>query len=344
MDLSIIIINYKSANHILTCIDSIYKQTTKYSFEIIVVDNNSEDNSEEKIRSAFNDVTWLQSGYNAGFARANNIGIRTAKGKYILVLNADTIILENALDKTLDLFQTKKDAIACGVQLLNPDTGPDGSVRPGTHQISGAYFKTGGLNLLLPLPYLGKFIRYIGYKLKTKIPSVTEVLDEQEVDWIVGAFIMVKSEALVTGGLFDEDFFMYAEEIEWCSRLRKHGKLYLFAQPKVIHIGGGTSGEYYNTDNDNSKNLWSTKARQILVSKFLQVRKQFGVFYYIFILFFFIIEIPIFIIGFFLEKLLKSNHAKYKWENVTGYISNVGYVMKYFFRILTNKPFFYKVY
>ena len=335
MDLSIIIINYKSANHVLACIQSIFNETEKYSFEIIVVDNDSGDESESKIRKAFPGVIWIQSGYNAGFARANNIGIRAAKGDYILVLNADTIVLENALDKTIDLFKTKPGAVACGVQLLNPD---------GTHQISGAYFKKGGLNVLLPLPYLGRFIRYMGYKMKTRIPSVKEVVAVQEVDWIVGAFIMVRKEVLERSGLMDEDFFMYAEEIEWCSRLRKQGKLYLFEEPKVIHIGGGTSSDYYNTDNDNSKNLWSKKARQIIISRLLQIRKQFGVFYYVLIVFFFIIEIPVFFIGLLIEKIFRGSKAGYKWENVSGYITNTGYIIKYFFRILANKPFFYKVY
>ena len=322
-------------HHVLACIESIYKETRKYSFEIIVVDNNSEDGSETKIQATFPDVKWIQTGYNAGFARANNIGIRASTGEYILVLNADTIILENALDKTVGLFKTKPYAVACGVQLLNPD---------GSHQISGAYFKKGGLNFLLPLPYLGRFIRFMGYTLKTKIPSVASIAAEQVVDWIVGAFIMVKKEVLERSGLFDEDFFMYAEEIEWCSRLRKQGKLYLFGKPKVIHFGGGTSGEYYNTDNDNSKNLWSKKARQIIISKLLQIRKQFGVFYYVLICIFFIIEIPVFVIGLLIEKILKGGKAKYTWENVSGYITNTGYVIKYFFRILINKRFFYKVY
>ena len=335
MDLSIIIINYKSAHHVLACIESIYKQTQKYSFEIIVVDNNSGDDNETKIRAAFPAITWIQSGYNAGFARANNIGINASRGEYILVLNADTIITDNALDKTIDLVKSKDDAVACGVQLLNPD---------GTHQISGAYFKRGGLNVLLPLPYLGRLIRFMGYKLKTKIPSVTEVVAVQEVDWIVGAFIMVKKKVLERSGLFDEDFFMYSEEIEWCSRLRKQGKLYLFEEPKVIHIGGGTSGEYYNTDNDNSKNLWSKKATQIIISMLLRIRKQFGIFYYLLVCFFFIIEIPVFVIGLLIEKIFKGRKAKYKWKNISGYISNTGYIIKYFFRILVNNPFFYKVY
>lgn len=335
MDLSIIIINYKSAHHVLACVESIYKETQKYSFEIVVVDNNSEDDSEEKIRSAFTNIIWIQSGYNAGFARANNIGIRASKGEYLLILNSDTIITNNALDKTIDLFKSHADAVACGVQLLNPD---------GTHQISGAYFKRGGLNVLLPLPYLGNLIRFMGYKLKTKIPSVKEVVAVQEVDWIVGAFIMIKKEVLERSDLFDEDFFMYSEEIEWCGRLRKQGKLYLFEEPKVIHIGGGTSGDYYNTDNDNSKNLWSRKATQIIISMLLRIRKQFGIFYYLVVCFFFIIEIPVFFIGLLIEKIFWGRNAKYKWSNISGYITNVSYILKYFLRILLNKPFFYKVY
>ena len=334
MDLSIIIINYKSPHHVINCISSIYNETQKYSFEVIVVDNDSGDESEQRILNNFPEIKWIQSGYNAGFARANNIGIKHATGNYILILNADTFITDNALDKTVDLFKSKIDAVACGVQLLNSD---------GTHQISGAYFKKGGLNVLLPLPYLGRFIRYLGYKLKTKIPSVTEVNEEQKVDWIVGAFIMIKRNVIDKAGIFDEDFFMYSEEIEWCSRLKKQGELYLFAVPKVIHIGGGTSGDYYNTDNDNSKNLWSKKATQIIISMLVRIRKQFGIFYFLLICFFFFIEIPIFIIGLSIEKILKGNHAKYKWDNVSGYITNTGYILQYFFRILINKPFFYKV-
>ncbi len=335
MDLSIIIINYKSAGHVITCIDSIYKETSEYRFEIIVVDNNSEDDSEVRILSAFPNIIWLQTGYNAGFARANNEGMRIAKGEFILILNADTIITDHALDKTITLFKNKTDAVACGVQLLNPD---------GTHQVSGAYFKKGGLNVLLPLPYLGNLVRWLGYKLKTKIPSVKEVVAVQEVDWIVGAFIMVKKDAVQRSGRFDEDFFMYAEEIEWCSRLKRQGKLYLFEEPKVIHLGGGASSDYYNTDNDNSKNLWSKKARQIIVSILLRIRKQYGIFSYLLICFFYIIEIPAFIICLLVEKIFKGKHAKYSWQNVSGYITNIGYLLKYFFKILINKPFFYKIY
>jgi GT2 family glycosyltransferase len=335
MDLSIIIINYKSAHHVLACVKSIYNETKDHSFEIIIVDNDSKDGSEEKIKSAFPEIIWIQTGYNAGFARANNIGIRAATGEYILILNADTVILDGALDKTLSLFKVS-DGIACGVQLLNTD---------GSHQISGAHFVKGGLNFLLPLPYLGRFVRHWGYKLKSRPPSVQSIKEVQEVDWIVGAFILVKKDVLQNTGLLDEDFFMYAEEIEWCSRLRKEGKLYLFAESKVIHLGGGTSSDYYaSEEGDNSKNLWNKKGRQIIVSQMLRIRKQYGIFWFFIMLLFLVIEIPIFFIVLLIEKIFKGSKAKYSFDHFSGYFNNLLYLFKYVPRIINNKPFFYKVY
>jgi GT2 family glycosyltransferase len=253
-----------------------------------------------------------------------------------LLLNADTIVQDGALDQTIDLFEQDREAVACGVQLLNPD---------GTHQISGAHFIKGSLNFLLPLPYLGRFIRYMGYKLGSKVPSVQTVSDKVEVDWVVGAFLMVRKDVLPASGLLDNDFFMYAEEIEWCSRLRKHGRLYLYGAPKVIHLGGGTSGDYYETEeNENSKNLWNKKGRQILISQFVRIRKQHGTAWFLLIWAIFIFEIPIFVAGLILEKVFKGGKSRFSWQNVGGYLQNMGVLMQYFSRILRNKPFFYKVY
>ena len=335
MDLSIIIINYKSANHVINCVESIYKETIRHSFEIIVVDNNSGDESETAILSKFPQIKWLQTGYNAGFARANNEGIRIAQGKHILILNADTIITANALDKAIELFESS-DAVACGVQLLNTD---------GTTQISGAHFVKGGLNFLLPLPYLGSLVRWLGYKFKSRPPSVKNVEEKIEVDWIVGAFILVRKDVLDKAGLMDEDFFMYAEEIEWCARLRKQGKLYLFSEPKVIHLGGGTSSDYYATDeSENSKNLWNKKARQIIVSQMLRIRKQFGVFWFLVVLGFYLLELVIFPVCLFIEYFILLGKTKYKLSHVGGYYNNVFSLLNYVPKIILNKKYFYKVY
>lgn len=209
IDVSIIIINYKSANLVLDCIESIFQQTQLYKFEIIVADNNSEDDCKERLSSKYPSVHWLPLEYNAGFARANNAGIKVSTGEFILILNADTIILDHAIDNSITLLKRHPEAVGCGVQLLNTD---------GTTQISGAHFIKGGLNTLLPLPYFGRLVRWLGYRFKSTIPSIQTIKDSIEVDWIVGAYILVKKEALSKSGFFDPDFFMYAEEIEWCSR------------------------------------------------------------------------------------------------------------------------------
>lgn len=334
MDLSIIIVNYKTAQLVIDCIETVFAQTKENSFEIIVVDNDSGDNSKERILSKFSSVQWLEMGYNSGFARANNAGIKMAKGEFILLLNGDTIVLDGALDKTIRLMNCNPDAVACGVQLLNTD---------GTTQISGAHTVKGGLNILLTVPYIGNVVRYWGYKLKSKAPSVQNVADEKTgVDWIIGAFIMVRKNVLGKTGLLDEDFFMYAEEIEWCSRLKKQGSLYLFSEPQVVHIGGGSSRSAFDTNGwDNTYDVWSRKAAQIMLSNLVRVRKEFGVFWFFVILFFYIIGILVFFTGFFIEKLIGGK--RYQWSNVAGYTRNVFTILKYFFRIVSNQPFFYKL-
>lgn len=335
MDVSIIIINYKSANLVLDCVQSIYQQTPVFSFEIIIVDNDSKDDCEEKVLTAYPNTRWLQTGYNAGFAKANNAGMRIANGDYVLILNADTIITDGAIDKSIALLKQQADGVGCGVQLLNTD---------GTNQISGAHFIKGGLNTLLPLPYLGKLVRYLGYRFKSTVPSVQTITDKIEVDWVVGAYMLIQKEVLKKSGLMDEDFFMYAEEIEWCSRLRKQGKLYLFAEPKVIHIGGGTSSDYYTTtENENSKNLWNKKGRQIIISNMLRIRKQFGIGWFLIITAAYIFEIPVFFFCLFINKIITGGKAMYSWKNWIDYTKNMGVLLRYFFTILLNKPHFYKV-
>lgn len=335
VDISIIIVNYKTAQLVIDCIESVYAQTKEHRFEIIVVDNDSGDDSKELVLSKFVDVQWLEMGYNSGFARANNAGIKIAKGEFILLLNGDTVILDGALDKTIALMKDNPDAAACGVQLLNTD---------GSTQISGAHTVKGGLNILLTIPFIGNVVRYWGYKLKAKVPSVQSVtLKKTEVDWIIGAFIMVRKTVLNKSGWLDEDFFMYAEEIEWCSRLKSQGSLYLFSEPQVIHIGGGSSQSAFETDGwDNTYDVWSRKAAQIMLSNLVRVRKEFGAGWFFVLTFFYFLGVPVFFFGFLFQQVFRTK-KRYQWAHLAGYTKNVFTVLKYFFRVLRNRPFFYKL-
>src|SRR5690349_14907578 len=182
IDLSIIIINYKSAALLADCLRTVYAQTSRISFEVIVVDNMSNDDSRRILTEQFPDILWVQMDYNAGFARANNAGYRQSRGWVILLLNPDTLIVDHAIENCFHSFYHSP-YMAAGVQLLNPD---------GTPQISGNYAMKGGLNYLLPLPYLGNFIKKLGEKFKVSKPNVPNANDKVEVDWINGAFLMVK--------------------------------------------------------------------------------------------------------------------------------------------------------
>ena len=108
MDLSIILVNYKSPQLVLDCVESIYHETKAISFEIIVVDNFSEDNSQDVVLSRFPRVQWIAMSYNAGFARANNEGIRQSSGRVVLLLNSDTVNEDNAIERCFELFKASE--------------------------------------------------------------------------------------------------------------------------------------------------------------------------------------------------------------------------------------------
>jgi GT2 family glycosyltransferase len=163
MDLSIVIVNYKSPQLILSCLKTIYNETKIISFEIIIVDNDSNDDSRQIIQQHYPNVQWIQMDYNSGFARANNAGIRNAKGEFLLLLNSDTLILENALDKIVSYVRQDNSVAAASVQLLYADY---------TAQNAGNYFVYGGLNVLLTLPVLNNIVKKIGKILKLRKPSI----------------------------------------------------------------------------------------------------------------------------------------------------------------------------
>lgn len=331
--LSIIIINFRSADLILDCLASIRGQTTKVVYEVIVVDNSADAEGRQKIIQAYPEVQWLDMGYNAGFARANNKGIRAAKGDAILLLNPDTVILERSLDYVYPLFMDSG-AAACGLQLLNEDRTP---------QIAGNFAMKGGLNYLLPLPYIGALLKWIGNHLKVAKPNIGEATGTQEVDWINGAFLMVRSSVLPRAGLLDEDFFLYAEEAEWCSRLKKQGKMLIYGDYHILHLQGETANEAFASEGKGYYNLYDKKGRQLIISNFLRIRKQFGVGWFLVDTLMYTLAIPVFAAGLFLTNILKRKSPFKGFRHVGGFIKNVGTLWAYAPRIIRNKPYFYKL-
>jgi GT2 family glycosyltransferase len=335
IDLSIIFVNFNTKELLANCINSILQESVGFSYEIIVSDNHSTEKAKEDITAMHKCISWIDMGYNAGFARANNAAIKIAKGRNMLLLNTDTIIKDNAIGKALQLFETDKQYAACGVQLLNEDN---------SLQISGAHTVTGGINTLLSLPYMGDWVRGFGKIIGKKPPSIESVEYKTDVDWIVGAFIMTRKSVVEKAGLLDEDFFMYSEEIEWCSRLKKQSKLCLYGEPKVIHFGGGSSKSFYSTNNwNNGKILWNKKGLQIMLSNLLRTRKEFGVLWLLLINLFYCIEIPLFITALLFDHLINFKKRKFLFEHFWGYSINILKLQTYLPRMIFNKPYFYKV-
>jgi hypothetical protein len=332
LKLSIIIVNFRSSKYIVDCIESALKCNADNPFEWIVVDNHSGDDSKSILQSKFPFIKWIDMQYNAGFARANNEGIRQSSGDVVLLLNPDTIIQNNALERCFQRFITTDD-VACGVQLLNLD---------GTPQISGNFFMKGGINHLLALPYWGNFLRWIAFAMKTKKPNVLEAGDAEKVDWISGAFLMVKKSSIAKTGMMDEDFFLYAEEIEWCSRLKKIGNLSIYGDIKMVHLLGETIKDATQTEDKTYFNLFDKKGLQLLVSNHVRIRKQFGVFWFFVQLLNCSFGVPVFFVCSFIDHLFHLQNPFADWKRIKGLGSNVFELWKLMPTMLSNRPHFYK--
>lgn len=329
--LSIIIVNFRSSDLLVNCLESLLRFNSGLSKEIIVVDNDSGDNSRERITVLFPEVIWIQMPYNAGFARANNEGIRQSRGDTVLLLNPDTLFEDDAITRCHQRFSASVYAGA-GVQLVNPDRTP---------QITGSYFIKGGINHFLPLPVLGGLFKWLGVRLKVKKTNVPEARAEERVDWINGAFLMVKKRAIENAGLLDEDFFLYAEEIEWCSRLRREGPFVVYGNLHAIHLQGETANNTFGSSGKGYFNLSDRKGRQIMLSNFLRIRKQYGAAWFLIHVLVYLAEIPFFFLKTCWQRLFTSKAVPF--DQFKGFCSNLFVVIAHVPTIIRNKPHFYKV-
>ena len=251
----------------------------------------------------------------------------------VLLLNSDTLIFDNAIENCYRQF-IASDYAACGVQLLYGDGSP---------QISGNFFMMGGINYLLLLPYLGGFIKWLGELVKVKKPNLPDSNAPVMVDWINGAFLMVKRTTIEKAGLLDEDFFLYAEEAEWCSRLRKVGELCIFGQYKLIHLLGETANETFGSSGKSYNNMYDRKGLQIMLSNMVRIRKQFGAGWYLFQLAGYTFNIPVFFICSFFDNLFHLRNPFGHFRLAARFARNVFRLWRYVPVILSNKPYFYKV-
>lgn len=255
MDLSIIIVNYNVKEFLQNLLHSVEKASSNISKEIIVIDNASDDGSVDTIKEKFSSVKLIENKNNIGFGSANNQGLAIAKGKYILFINPDCIVSEDTFDKMILFFEEHPDGGLAGCKILNSDGSLQLACRRSFPGPWTSFTKVTGLSNLFPKSRI--FARY----------NLT-YLDENktyEVDAVSGSFMMIKKEVYEKVGGFDEQFFMYGEDLDLCYRVQKAGdKVYYVHNTQIIH---------YKGESTKRSNLDETKlfyyAMQLFVKKHL---------------------------------------------------------------------------
>lgn len=232
MDLSIIIVNYNTKKLTLECIQSVYESTIPQSFEIIVVDNNSSDGSVEAIQLTFPDVKVIKNAENVGFSKANNQAIKESTGRYVLLLNSDTIVNKDTITKIIKFMDSNELIGATGCEVLLPNGELDKACHRG--------FPTPGASFYYLTGFDKKFPNHP--KINSYHKNYLNMKEIHEIDCLVGAFMMVRKSVVDEIGMLDEDFFMYGEDIDWCYRIKQAGwKIYYNPFVSIIHYKGASS-------------------------------------------------------------------------------------------------------
>lgn len=234
-ELSIVIVNWNTRDYLVDCINSIYAETNGIEFEVFVVDNASNDGSAEMVEEQFPSVKLIRNEENLGFGRANNQALNSCSGEYILFLNPDTQIHENAIGKMKNFMQRN-----CQVGVAGPKTvHPDGSI-----QVTWAKFPslatifTNNVPINMAASIFGIFRKLF----KSNVMytdnglSITNVNHSMKVDYLLGDFLMTRKAILDNVGGFPEDIFMYEEETDLCYRIFKRGwEIWFVAEAQILH-------------------------------------------------------------------------------------------------------------
>jgi len=253
VDLSICIVTLNACDYLQNCLRSIYEQSSfivsadtistkslqasdqssispdKLSFELTIVDNGSADGTIEMLQREFSSIKLIQNGRNDGFAKPINQALSVSSGEYLLVLNPDTIVLPGALNELVSYLNSHPDVGICGPKVLNRDGSLQKACRRGVSRPWAAFSYFSGLSTLFP-----KSKRFGGYLLNYMDENATH-----EVDGVSGSCMLIRHKVLDQVGYFDERFFAYQEDADYCFQVKKAGwKIVYFPQAQIIHFGG----------------------------------------------------------------------------------------------------------
>lgn len=268
--LSIIIVNYKTSRDIKLCLDSIVEHESRCAeYEFIIVDNNSDDPGLAGIKTEYPFVTIIHAPYNNGFAYGCNIGIRHSRGEFILLLNPDTFIDDNSIEKLYDYLIKNPDVHFIGPMLLFRDRSNQSYFEPKAHLTLWRLFCE---KFYLHRIFSGSKIFNSYYRTYMDYNSVTEV------EAVAGSAFMFRREVIDTLGPLDENYFMYFEESDYCLKAKKNGFRLLYYPPsKIIHTGGLIS-----------ESNWERSTKNYVASFKYYFKKNFGrITYYTAILIFY---------------------------------------------------------
>ena len=241
MDLSVIIVSWNTCQVLRECLESVQRQRSRASIDVWVVDNASKDGSAKMVREAFPGVHLIENSENVGFARANNAAIAASSGRYVLLLNSDTVVFPGAFDALVDFLDAHPEAGAAGAHTLNPDGSLQVSSYPSPTLARELWF-------LLHLDRLRPYGAYDMAQWSSDQP--------RQVDAVLGACLIVRRATLDQVGALDPAYFMYSEEIDLCYRIRRAGwRIYWVPQAKIVHYGGQST-------------------RQVAASMFLQLYRS----------------------------------------------------------------------
>jgi len=233
MDLSIIILNYKAKNLVKQLLLGLAKLNLPFEYEIIVVDNNSQDKVGEMIKENFPNVIFIQNDKNTGFAAGNNLAIPKAKGRYLLLLNTDIVIVDDAIQKLYDFMETHPTVGLAGPQLIYPNKEIQESCARLPSLFLPLYRRTFLKNTNKGKNWLGNYF-YRDWDHQSN----------KTVDWLYGACLIVRKENLIKVGLLDEHFFLYFEDADWSRRFWLAGyQVYYVADSKMYHYHRRSSAE-----------------------------------------------------------------------------------------------------
>ncbi|ULO08049.1 glycosyltransferase family 2 protein [Paenibacillus sp. 19GGS1-52] len=232
VDVSILILNYNTCRLTMDCLRSVYDSETNFSYEIILIDNNSHDDSVETICREFPSVMLIANQENIGFARGNNQGIEVASGRYVLLLNSDTVVRKDTLETMVAFMDSRPDLGASGCKVILPDGSLDKACKRGFPTPSASFYYAFGFSKLFP-----DRPKFNGYQLGYLDPDL-----DYPVDCLVGAFMLLRRETIEQVGGLDEEFFMYGEDLDWCYRIKEAGwGIHYYPQTSIIHLKGGSA-------------------------------------------------------------------------------------------------------